>query len=136
MILQEIKINSIKLEEIIKKYKAKYEVMAQDAIGTAGGLEMRWNSEEVQVKDWVSLPRSLSGKFRMIGYLEWVVIIGVYGPHIPREHKYFLKHRQTIKGLFPLIPWIVGGDFNMIKALEETQGSETEQIRIWKPSEK
>jgi len=38
MIIQETKINSQKLEEIERKYKIQYEVMAQDTIDIVGGL--------------------------------------------------------------------------------------------------
>jgi len=125
MIIQETKINSQKLEEIARKYKIQYEVIAQDVTGTAGGLAILWNPEEVQVKDWVSLPRILSGSFRMIGSSEWVLITGVYSPHIPRERKNFLKDMQTIRRIFPGIPWIVGGDFNMIKSIGEKKGGKS-----------
>ena len=99
--------------------------MAQDATGIAGGLAILWNPEEVQAKDWVSLPRILSGVFRLIGSAEWVLITGIYGPHIPRERKNFLKDLQTTRRLLPGIPWIVGGHFNMIKALEEKKGGKS-----------
>ena len=56
MIIQETKISSQKLEEIMRKYKIHYEVMGQDATGTTGGLAISWNPEEVQFKNWVSLP--------------------------------------------------------------------------------
>lgn len=107
MILQETKFSAKKLEEIMQKNKTQYEVMAQDATGTAGGLEILWNLEEVQAKDWVSLPRILSGVFRLIGSAKWVLITRVYGPHIPRERKNFLKDLQTTRRLLPGIPWIV-----------------------------
>lgn len=56
MIIQETKISSQKLEDIMRKQKIHYEVMGQDAIGTAGGLAILWNLEEVQFENWVSLP--------------------------------------------------------------------------------
>jgi len=99
--------------------------MAQDATSTAGGLEILWNSEEVQAKDWVSLPRILSGAFRLIGTVEWMLVAGVYGCHIPRERKTFLKDLQTMRRILPGIPWTVRGDFNMIKSLEEKKGGKS-----------
>lgn len=83
----------------------------------------------MQAKYWVSLPRIILGVFRLIWSTEWVLIAGVYGPHIPRERKIFLKDLQTTRRLLPRIPWIVGGDFNMIKALEEKKGRMEKQTK-------
>lgn len=43
MILQETKLSAKKLEEIMRKNKIQYEVMAQDATSIAGGLAILWN---------------------------------------------------------------------------------------------
>ena len=66
--------------------------MAQEATDSAGGLAIIWNPEEVWFDDWVGLPRILSGKFRNIGSKEWVLLTGVYGPHIPGERREFLQN--------------------------------------------
>jgi len=66
--------------------------MGQDASGTAGGLAILWNPEEVLFENWISSPRILTGLFRMTGSAEWILISGVYGPHIPRARKNFLKN--------------------------------------------
>lgn len=42
--------------------------------------------------------------------------------HIPREQKNFLKDLQATRRIFPATPWIVGGDFNMIRMTEENKG--------------
>lgn len=115
MIIQETKISSQQLEGIIKKQKIQYEVMGQDANGTAGGLAILWNPEEVLFENWINSPKILTGLFRMTGSAEWILISGVYRPHIPRDRKKFLKDLQATRRIFPEIPWIVGGDFNMIR---------------------
>lgn len=122
MIIQEMKIISQKLEEIMRKKKIHYEVMGQDVNGTVGDLAILWNPEEVHFENWISLPRILSALFILIGSSEWILIAGVYGPHIPRERKNFLKNMQTIQKIFPWVLWIVGRDFNMIKMIEEKGG--------------
>jgi len=122
MIIQDMKISSQQLEGIIKKQKIQYEVMGQDANGTAGGLAILWNPEEVLFENLISFPRILIGLFRMTGSTEQILILGVYGPHIPREWKNFLNDLQATRRIFPGIPWIVGGDFNMIRTTEEKKG--------------
>jgi len=91
-------------------------------MGTTGGLAILWNPEEVLFENWISLPRILSSLFRVVGSSNWILITGVYGPHIPRERKNFLKDLQTTRRIFPGIPWILGGDFNMIRTMEEKRG--------------
>lgn len=117
MLIQETKISSQQLEGIIKKQKIQYDAMGQDAMGTSSGLAILWNREEVLFENWISLPKILSGLFRMIGSSEWILITGVYGLHIPRERKNFLKDSQTTRRIFPGIPCIGGGDFNMIRIM-------------------
>lgn len=51
-----------------------------------------WNLAEVTFEDWVSLSRILSGKFRHVGSREWVLLAGVYGPHILGEKGVFLQN--------------------------------------------
>jgi len=60
MLIQETKMDQQQLQEIVKKMRPIYEVMAQDANGTAGGLAILWNPEEVIFENWISLPRILS----------------------------------------------------------------------------
>lgn len=102
--------------------RPEYEVMAQDAVGSAGGLAIIWNPEEVIFENWISLPRILTGMFRLTGMEEIILISGVYGPHLPREQKDFLKNMQVIRPIIPGNLWIIGGDFNLIHDLGEKKG--------------
>eukprot|EP00253_Pinus_taeda_P033710 PITA_33710 len=96
--------------------------MAQDANGTAGGLAILWNPEEVIFENWISLPRILSRLFRLIGMEERILISGVYSPHLPRDRKEFLNNVQKIRRIMPGNLWIIGGDFNLIRELGEKKG--------------
>lgn len=96
MIIQETKISTQKLEEIVRRFNPHYELMGQDAIGSAGGLAILWNPEEVQFGNWVSMPRILSGTFIMIGSSEWIILTRVYGLHLTGECRRFLQNMVTI----------------------------------------
>lgn len=122
MILQETKMEWQQLTEIIRKMRLGYEVIAQDAVATARGLAIIWNPEEIIFENWISLPKMLSGVFRLVGKTERVLIIGVYGPHIYREKQVFMKNIQTLRRLVPEPAWIIGGDFNLIRNLGEKKG--------------
>lgn len=110
------------LEGIIDKNKLQYEVMGQDAIGSAGGIAIFWNPNEIFFEEWVSMPRILTGVGRIVGMKERVIISWVYGPRIPGERKNFIKNMKEIRRIYPDIEWIVGSDFNLIQCLEEKKG--------------
>eukprot|EP00253_Pinus_taeda_P036244 PITA_36244 len=96
--------------------------MGQDAIGTTGGLAITWNPEELIFENWTSLPRILTGSFRVIGSAEKLLTRGVYGPHIAGERERFLKNVKEARGLYPEMSWIIGGDFNLIRTVDEKKG--------------
>eukprot|EP00253_Pinus_taeda_P003073 PITA_03073 len=66
--------------------------------------------------------RILTGLGRIVGTKEQVVISGVYGPPSPGEKENFLNSMKIIRRLYPEVDWINGGDFNLIKSLEEKKG--------------
>eukprot|EP00253_Pinus_taeda_P007926 PITA_07926 len=122
MIIQETKMNQQQIQEILDKSKSKFEVMAQDVEGTTGGLAILWNPEEVTFENWISLPRILFGVCRIAGTKERILISRVYGPHLPRDRKNFLRNIQAVSKLISEDVWIIGGDFNLIRDLGEKRG--------------
>ena len=47
MILQETKITMQQMEGIIRNSKLHYEIMGRDAIGSAGGIAILWNPDDI-----------------------------------------------------------------------------------------
>jgi len=137
MLIQETKLKESKLKEVTKSFKPYYEVMGQDATGSAGGVAILWNPEEVQFEDWTSIPRILSRRFGILGSKEWILLSNVYRAHIHNEHRVFFQNLIVICSLYPDSPWKVGGDFNMIKDLSERKGGlrrteiDMEEFREW-----
>ena len=115
MIVQETKISTEKMREILNRNRNRYEMMGQDVIWSAGGLVIIWNPEEIQLSNWISFPRILTGTTKIIGTMEEVSITRVYGPHIQGEKENFLQNLKALRSLIPGRQWIVGGDFNLIK---------------------
>jgi len=112
----------VPLEEIINKSKLHYAVMGQDATGSAGGIAILWNPNDIILEGWTSMTRILTGIGRIVGTEEKVVISGVYGPHTPGEKENFIKNMKAIRRIYPELAWIIGGDFNLIRSLEEKKG--------------
>eukprot|EP00253_Pinus_taeda_P017271 PITA_17271 len=121
-ILQETKVSVQQLEEIINKSKLQYEVMGQDSIGSAGGIAILWNPNDIILEGWTSMTRILTGIGRIAGTKEKVVISGVYGPHTPGEKESFMQKMKAIRRIYPEPAWVIGGDFNLIRSLEEKKG--------------
>lgn len=63
MLLQETKIIGEKLEEILGKMKPRYEAVAKDAKGSAGGIATIWNPTEVKENYWVGMKHILIVQF-------------------------------------------------------------------------
>lgn len=130
MIVQETKISTVKMREILNRNRNRYEMMGQDAVGSAGGLVIIWNPEEIQFSNWMSFPRILTRTTSIVGTTEEVIITGVYGPHIQSEKENFLQNLKALRCLIPGKQWIVGGDFNLIKASGEKRGGTRRMDKI------
>eukprot|EP00253_Pinus_taeda_P026041 PITA_26041 len=96
--------------------------MGQDAIGSVGGLAILWNRNDIILGGWTSMTSILTGIGRIVGTNEKVVISGVYGPPTPREKENFMQKMKAIRRIYPEPAWIIGGDFNLIRSLEEKKG--------------
>jgi len=110
------------MEEILKKIKHTYECMTTDAKGSARGIEILWNSIEFIVDYWIGMKRILTGRFRLIGHINWFLVSEVYGPHITVERGNFLTQMQQLENMHTKKLWLIVGDFNMITSKEENKG--------------
>eukprot|EP00253_Pinus_taeda_P008955 PITA_08955 len=119
---EETKISVQQIEKLIDRNKMHYEVMGQDAIGSAGGIAILWNPDDIILGSWTSMRRILTRLGRIVGTREQVVISGVYGPSSPGEKENFLNNIHSIRRLYSDVDWIIGGDFNLIRSLEEKKG--------------
>jgi len=70
MILQETKISVQQIEKLIDWSRVHYEVMGQDAIGSAGGIAILWNPDDIILDSWTSMRGILTGLGRIAGTRE------------------------------------------------------------------
>jgi len=54
-----------------------------------------------------------------LGDKEVYLITNVYGPQKLEDKLRLLNSLEELRGRYPIMPWILGGDFNMIKSLSE-----------------
>ena len=119
MLIQETKVSSQKLENIVHSFKPHFEVVAIDSRGMAGGIAILWNPAEIIVEGWIGLSKILTSSFRQIGTKEKIIISAVYGLLIPRERGTFLQSIRTLHNMQQEKYWLLGGDFNMLLNLTE-----------------
>eukprot|EP00253_Pinus_taeda_P009631 PITA_09631 len=110
------------LTEIIDKSNLPYQVIGQDAIGAAGGIAILWNPNEIILDNWSCMNGSITGLGRIVGTPQQVIITGVYGPPSSGRREQFINSFKTIRILYPEAAWIIGGDFNLIRSLDEKKG--------------
>ncbi len=81
-----------------------------------------WNPEKIELSGFISTHHSLSGNFHLIGSEIRGTISNIYGPF---KIQYKLVFIYSIGKLAEWVGnkiWIMGGDFNLIKSLEEKKG--------------
>jgi hypothetical protein len=96
--------------------------VAIDAIGTAGGLAVLWNTNAVLLENFITTRWSITADYRLIGSNRPGTLTNVYGPASPRDKQIFLRSLHYIASLAQNKNWITGGDFKIIHSLTEKRG--------------
>jgi exonuclease III len=65
---------------------------------------------------------SITAEYRLIGSNKPGHLTSVYGPPSPRDKQAFLRSFEYVSSLLHHDKWILGGDFNIIRSLEEKKG--------------
>ncbi|KAG9440626.1 hypothetical protein H6P81_020791 [Aristolochia fimbriata] len=89
--------------------------------GSAGGNAIFWDSSEVEVIETEEGQYSLAVHFRSLKDNKHWVALSVYGPTTYSQRQDFRYELSAIIQLWSL-PWIVGGDFNVIRYCSEKSG--------------
>jgi hypothetical protein len=122
LLLQEIKCTSENIDKLLPYCWKQGVVASTDATGTAGGLAILWNTNAVLLENFLTTKWSITTDYRLIGSNKPGHLTNVYGPASPRDKKAFLRSLSYISSLTQYNRWIVGGDFNIIRILEEKKG--------------
>jgi len=120
--LQETKSSSTVIDRLSNKIWAGCSSISVDASGASGGLAILWNPQIVFLDNFHATLHLIQATFHLIGTNIHGHITNVYFPQTIQQK---LDLLDTISSLnenrhFPL--WIGGGDFNIIKSMEEKQG--------------
>eukprot|EP00253_Pinus_taeda_P034473 PITA_34473 len=119
------KSNSTILEKILRKIWVGCSSVTVDASGASGGLAIIWNPQLLTLQDFHTSHFFIQATFHLIGTYIHGHLSNVYFPQ-QLNQKLALLDTLTILNSnreFPL--WIGGGDFNIIRALEEKSGGKS-----------
>lgn len=93
-----------------------------DAIGSAGGILIGWSSRKFSVINTIRLTHSLTVELHSRTWNKNVCITSVYGPCDDNQREAFFQELLTLHHSLAG-PWLVGGDFNFTKGVEERRGN-------------
>ena len=96
--------------------------MALDANGAAGGIGILRNPNLVSLSNFVASKNMISGHFHILGMIIRGVVMNVYGPFQLAQKNAFLEEIRCMGKWVGQNPWLMGGDFNLIRSLEEKKG--------------
>eukprot|EP00253_Pinus_taeda_P027310 PITA_27310 len=120
--IQETKCSIQKLRQIHSKWLDRFEYLEVKAENTAGGILILWNPQKMGIIDVEASRNYLLVVIRPIGDRENYLVTNVYGPQKSEDKLKFLDSLGELRNRHAGVPWIMGGDFNMIKSLSKKRG--------------
>lgn len=125
--IQETKCSIQKIKQIHNKWLSKFEFLEVKAENTVGGILTLWNPQKVIIVDVDTTRNYLSAIIQPMGMSDTFLVTNVYGPQRIDEKLRFLNSLADLRSRHKEIPWVIGGDFNMIKSLSEKRRHQTPQ---------
>jgi exonuclease III len=122
MLLQETKCDGDTMGKIAHKIWKNSEMICIEAEGAVGGLTTIWNPENFKVEGVYQCPRILTIHYQDLRMGEQGYISNAYGPPNQDAKRGFLGTLVQLGKILQDQHWIIGGDFNLIKTLEEKKG--------------
>eukprot|EP00253_Pinus_taeda_P010243 PITA_10243 len=104
------------------KWLSRYEYLEIKANNSIGGIFTLWDPQKIGILDMEASRNYLSLIIQPPGDKESYMITNVYGPQKLEDKLKILTSLEELRERYPNIPWILVGDFNMIKSLTEKKG--------------
>ena len=117
--IQETKSSIQKIKAIHSKWLQSFEFLEVKAESIVGGILTLWNPQKISIIDAEASRNYLSVVMQPVGVQETFLVTNVYGPQRIDDKLRFLDSLVDLRSRHEGIPWVMGGDFNMIKSLFE-----------------
>jgi len=121
--LQETKSNSTIIEKVLRKIWSGCSSVTVDALGASGGLATIWNPQLLTLQDFHTSHFFIQATFHLIGTNIHGHLLNVYFPQHLNQKLALLDTLIAPNLNMQFSLWIGGGNFNIIRALEEKSGS-------------
>lgn len=117
--IQEIKCSMEKIRDINNKWLFNYEYLEVNIDHSVGGILTLWNPQKLGILDFEASRNYLSLICQLIGDKEIYMTTNVYGPQKLADKLKLLTSLEELRERHLALPWIVVGDFNMIRSLSK-----------------
>lgn len=117
--IQETKCSIQKIKQIHNKWLSKFEFLEVKEEKTARGILTLWNPKKIIIVDAEATRNYLSVIIQPMGMSKTFLDTNVYGPKRIDEKLSFMNSLVDLKSRHKETPWVLGGDFNMIKSFSE-----------------
>ena len=120
--IQETRCSIQKIKQIHSKWLNRFEFLEVKAESIAWDILTLWNPQKISIIDAEASRNYLSVVMQPVGVSETFLVTNVYGPQNIDDKLKLLESLIDLWDRQAGIPWIIGGDFNMIKSLSEKKG--------------
>lgn len=120
--IQETKCSIQKIRLIHSKWLNRYEFLEVKVENVTGGILTLWNPQRVSILDAEASRNYLSVVIQPVGVSKTFLVTNVYGHQRIEDKLKLLEALIDLRNRQARIPWIMGGDFNMIKSLLQKKG--------------
>ncbi|XP_071690158.1 uncharacterized protein [Rutidosis leptorrhynchoides] len=100
----------------------------KQAVGRSGGLLLIWDSNIFVVNEAVEGEFFIAIKGKLTGYDTEIMVVNVYGPHSDNKKRHFWDSLDSLLR-FNNVAWILCGDFNEVRHIDERQNYEFKERR-------
>lgn len=100
----------------------RYEFIEVKAETTAGGILILSNPQKIGIIDAEASRNYLSVVIQPVGDRDTYLVTNVYGPQRLDDKIKFIDSLVDLRSRFGGLPWVIGGDFNMIRSLSKKKG--------------
>jgi len=128
--IQETKCSIQKVKKNHSKWLNNFEFLEVKAESTARGILTLWNPQKINIIDAEASKNYLSVVMQLVGVSKTFLVTNVYGPQKIDDKLKLIDSLKDLKNRQEGIPWILGGDFNMIKSLLEKKGGTKVLARV------
>jgi len=108
-----------KNKRIHNKWLNQFEFLEVKSDNTVGGILTLWNPQKIDIIDAEASRNYLSVVIQPVGDRETYLVTNVYGLQTLDDKIRFFDSLMELRDRHVNVPWILCGDFNMIKSLSE-----------------